>query len=181
MAWMASFKRLWRHLWLDADDVHRVLPPQALARLQARVADRERLHGGEIRVCVEASLPRSYLWRHWRGGLSVRQVVRERAVMMFGKLRVWDTARNNGVLVYLLLAERAIEIVADRGLGHVTPAQWQALAAQMGAAFRAGRYEEGLAAAVDAVAGHLARTSESPATGELPRNELPDIPVIIPR
>ena len=72
------------------------------------MAASERRHSGEIRVCVEAGLPLSYLWRD--------ATARERAVTMFGKLRVWDTEHNNGVLIYLLLAEHAIEIVADRGL-----------------------------------------------------------------
>ena len=72
------------------------------------MAASERRHSGEIRVCVEAGLPLSYLWRG--------ATARERAVTMFGKLRVWDTEHNNGVLIYLLLAEHRIEIVADRGL-----------------------------------------------------------------
>jgi uncharacterized membrane protein len=83
------------------------------------VARQRRRHSGEIRVCVEAGLPLSYLWRG--------ATARERAVTMFGKLRVWDTEHNNGVLIYLLLAEHAIEIVADRGLArHVPQAQWEA-------------------------------------------------------
>jgi uncharacterized membrane protein len=78
----------------------------------------------------------SYLWR----GLTAR----DRAITMFGKLRVWDTARNNGVLIYLLLAEHAIEIVADRGLNeHVGTEQWRAIVDGMREAFRARRYEEG--------------------------------------
>ena len=86
----------------------RTRPPTAVERLRERVAASERRHSGEIRICVEAGLPLSYLWR----GLSAR----DRAITMFGKLRVWDTEHNNGVLIYLLLAEHAIEIVADRGL-----------------------------------------------------------------
>ena len=81
-----------------------------------RVAASEARHSGQIRICVEAGLPFSYLWRHVRRGVPLRQVIRQRAVTMFGKLRVWDTERNNGVLIYLLLAEHAIELVADRGL-----------------------------------------------------------------
>ena len=80
------------------------MPRAAKARL-TRVAASEKRHSGEIRVCAEAGLPLSYLWR----GASAR----ERALAMFGKLRVWDTEHNNGVLIYLLLAEHAIEIVAD--------------------------------------------------------------------
>jgi uncharacterized membrane protein len=93
---------------------------------------------------------------------------------MFGKLRVWDTEANNGVLIYLLLAEHAIEIVADRGLTrHVPAAQWQALVAQMREAFRAGRFEQGLADTVDAVDRLLAQHFPL-AEGQANPNELPD-------
>ena len=101
-------------------------------------------HSGEIRVCIEAGLPLSYLWRD--------ATARERAVMLFGKLRVWDTENDTGVLIYLLLAERRIEIVADRGIdARVADAHWQSLVAGMAEAFRQGRFEEGLNAAIDAV------------------------------
>jgi len=97
-------------------------------------------------------------------------------VTMFGKLRVWDTEHNNGVLIYLLLAERRIEIVADRGLArHVNTAQWETIAQGMSAAFKAGRFEEGLNAAVDA-AGAALRKHFPLAPGESNPNELPDAP-----
>ncbi|MDP3172207.1 MAG: TPM domain-containing protein, partial [Polaromonas sp.] len=119
-----SLTRTLKHLWLDADDTRRAIPAAMLDRLQRRVAASEQRHSGEIRICVEAGLPLSYLWR----GASAR----ERAVTMFGKLRVWDTEHNNGVLIYLLLADHAIEIVADRGLArHVDAAQWQAMVVHM--------------------------------------------------
>ena len=100
--------RLLKHRLVDEGDARRLLGKDALARIEARVAASEKRHSGEIRVVVEAGLPFSYL----RRGATPR----ERAVALFGKLGVWDTERNNGVLIYLLLAERAIEIVADRGL-----------------------------------------------------------------
>jgi hypothetical protein len=107
-----------------------------LDRLEHRVGASER-HSGEIRICVEAGLPMSYLWRDARP--------RERAITLFGKLRVWDTEDNNGVLIYLLLAEHAIEIVADRGIdARVSDDQWAAMAQRMGAAFRERRFEDGL-------------------------------------
>ena len=113
-------------------------------------------------------MPLSYLWR----GLSAR----ERAVTMFGKLRVWDTAHNNGVLIYLLLAEHAIEIIADRGLNaHVSPAQWAAIVGTMREAFRAGRHEHGLNAAIDAVDA-LLRRHFAMTPGQDNPNELPDSP-----
>ena len=158
--------RLLKHLWLDETDTRRALGPEALARLESKVRDSERRHSGEIRLCVEAGLPLSYLWKD----LSAR----DRAVTMFGKLRVWDTEANNGVLIYLLLAEHAIEIVADRGLArHVPVAQWQALVAQMREAFRAGRFEQGLADALDLVDGLLAKHFPL-AEGQVNPNELPD-------
>ena len=138
---MGRISRLLKHRWTDESDLRRALPADALARIEARVAASERHHSGEIRVSVEAGLPLSYLWQ----GLTAR----DRALTLFGKLRVWDTEQNNGVLIYLLLADHAIEIVADRWLTrHVPPAQWQALIAAMQPAFRAGRFEDGLNQAI---------------------------------
>lgn len=168
---MNRWLRLLKHRWTDDGDVHRALPPDALHRLAQRVQASERRHSGEIRICVEAGLPLSYLWRN--------APARERAIMMFGKLRVWDTEHDNGVLIYLLLADRAVEIVADRGLNrHVPAAEWQAMAAQMSAAFKTGRFEDGLAAAVDRVDA-LLRQHFALAGGERNPNELPDQPVIV--
>lgn len=164
--------RLLRHRWADGI-LGRALPPQMLERLAARVAASERRHTGQIRICIEGGLPRSYLCR----GASPR----ERAITQFGKLRVWDTEHNNGVLIYLLLAERAIEIVADRGLARAVPEEsWRAMAAHMGEAFRAGRYEDGLTQALSEVSAllvaHFPAPQDEPA-GSRP-NELPDAPVL---
>jgi uncharacterized membrane protein len=146
--------------------MRRVLDEPALARLQARVQKSELRHSGEIRLCAEAGLPWSYLRR--------KLGARARAVTMFGKLRVWDTEHNNGVLIYLLLADRAIEIVADRGVARLVPqAHWQKLAGGMGAAFGAGRFEEGLAQAIDAVDAVLVQHFAL-AAGQTNPNELPD-------
>ena len=167
---MNRWLRLLKHRQLDERDAARVLAPEALARIEARVAASERRHSGEIRVCIEAGLPLSYLRRN--------ASPRERAVAMFGKLRVWDTEHNNGVLIYLLLAEHAIEIVADRGLSrHVDAAQWQAIMATMRAAFQASEFEPGLAQAVDAVDALLAKHFPL-APGVANPNELPDAPVL---
>jgi uncharacterized membrane protein len=136
--------RLLRHRWHDETDAVRALGPDGLAHLEQRIGSSERRHSGEIRVCVEAGLPLSYLWR--------RASARERAVSLFGKLRVWDTEHNNGVLIYLLLAERAIEVVADRGLARrVDTAVWQGIVAALSGELKAGRYREGVESAVDAV------------------------------
>jgi uncharacterized membrane protein len=165
---MNKLLRILKHRWLDERDAARALGREGLARIQARVAASEKHHSGEIRICVEAGLPLSYLWR----GASAR----ERAVTMFGKLRVWDTEHNNGVLIYLLLAEHKIEIVADRGLDrHVDAAGWQRILDGMRAAFRAGHFEQGLNDAVDAVDALLARHFPL-APGQANPNELPDAP-----
>jgi uncharacterized membrane protein len=162
--------RILRHRWLDERDALRALGEPALQRLEAQVAASEGRHSGEIRLCVEAGLPLSYLWRD--------ATPRERALTMFGKLRVWDTEHNNGVLIYLLLAEHAIEIVADRGLArHVAPGQWDSLIAQMRAAFQAGQFEAGLAEAVRAVDALLAQHYPL-APGAPNPDELPNRPVL---
>ena len=166
MKWL----RLFKHRGVDETDVTRKLGAGALERLEARVAASEVGHSGEVRLCVEAGLPLSYLQRD--------AMPRERAVMMFAKLRVWDTEHNNGVLIYLMLAEHAIEIVADRGLArHVSAAQWQAITATMREAFQAGRFEDGLNQAVDAVHALLQRHYPL-AAGELNENELPNAPYV---
>ncbi|MEY3296594.1 MAG: hypothetical protein RLZZ451_2642 [Pseudomonadota bacterium] len=163
---MNRWLRILKHRWTDETDAARALGPEALLRLEQRVAMSERRHSGEIRLCVEAGLPLSYLWRD--------ATPRQRAVTMFGKLRVWDTEQNNGVLIYLLLAEHAIEVVADRGLARAVPPEtWQQLVAGMREAFRAGRFEDGLAQAVDRVDALL--VAHFPlAAGQANPNELPD-------
>lgn len=162
--------RILRHRWRDEADTRRAIPPQLLERLARQVAASEARHSGEIRIYVEAGLPLSYLWRG--------ATARERAIAMFGKLGVWDTEQNNGVLIYLLLAEHAIEVVADRGMSrHVSPAQWQEIVRHMSAEFRAGRYAEGLAQAVDEVTALLVRHFPA-APGAPNANELPDQPVL---
>lgn len=165
---MNKWQRILKHRWYDDADARRMLGSEGLAHLQARVAASEKRHSGEIRICIEAGLPLSYLWRD--------ASPRERALSVFGKLRVWDTEANNGVLIYLLLAEHAIEIVADRGLArHVDATQWDTIMATMRMAFRAGQFESGLNQAVDAVDELLHRYFPL-APGEVNPNELSDAP-----
>ena len=162
--------RLLRHRWADGR-LRQVLTPEVLQRLGQRVAASERHHTGQIRICAEGGLPLSYLWR----GASAR----ERAITQFGKLRVWDTEHNNGVLIYLLLAEHAIEIVADRGLAQRVPeATWHTLVQRLGQALRAGQYEDGLTEVLADVSALL--VAHFPASGHAPgSNELPDAPVLL--
>ncbi|HSV57729.1 MAG TPA: TPM domain-containing protein [Variovorax sp.] len=170
-SFFARLGRMWRHRWIDDADVRRALPPDLLERLTRRVAASERRHSGEVRICVEAGLPLSYLWRD--------ATPRERAITMFGKLRIWDTEDNNGVLIYLLLAEHAIEIVADRGIdAKVSDEDWAAMAQRMGAAFREGRFEDGLTHALEEVSALL--VAHFPLAPDQPdHNELPDAPVVL--
>lgn len=166
----ARVLRLLRHASLDATDLRRHLDDAALDRLTAQVRDSETRHRGEIRLCLEASLPPAVAW----AGTDAR----ERALDLFSQLRVWDTEDNSGVLIYLLLAEHRIELVADRGLTrHVAPERWQAIVAGMQAALAAGRYEAALQQAVAEVSALLEQHFPLQG-GQANPNELPDRPLL---
>jgi uncharacterized membrane protein len=168
---MQRWTRLLKHRWTDERDLQRALPAPAVQRLETQVRASETRHAGEICVCVEAGLPLSYLWKQLRA--------RDRAVTLFGKLRVWDTEANSGVLIYLLLAEHSIEIVADRGLNAlVSPAQWQTIIEGLRTALRAGEFEQGLSQAVAAV-DEMLQQHFPLAAGELNPNELPDAVILL--
>ena len=175
---LSRFFTLFKHRWLDVSDSRRRLPDELLNRLKKRIAASEHRHSGEIRICVEAGLPTSYLWRHFWHKTSIRSVMRQRALMMFSKLRVWDTEHNNGVLIYLLLAERDIELVADRGINqHVNPAEWEAIVQRLSSALHDDRFEDGLTQALEEVSAILMRHFEL-TVGEKNPNELPNTPFI---
>lgn len=165
-----------RHLWLDEADTRRVIAPDLLERLRRRVVASESRHSGEIRIYVEAGLPPVYLWRHLWHKAPLEELARQRAVELFGALRVWDTPHNNGVLIYLLLADREIELVADRGLNAVVgQSEWQEMVRRMGAAFANQRFEDGLTQALEEVSAPLvAHFPLEP--GQRRPNELPDAP-----
>lgn len=163
--------RILRHWMATPGAVRRAFPEDVLTRIRKAIADSEQSHSGELRFAVEAALPLSYLRRD--------APARERAEMMFSKLRVWDTEQNNGVLIYVELADHKIEIVVDRGIGgYVAAAEWTAIAAMMRDRFRAGEFEAGALAGVEAVGALLARHYPL-ATGERNPNELPDHPVVL--
>jgi uncharacterized membrane protein len=163
--------RWFKHASITPGAVRRAFPDAALTRIGAAIAATEATHSGEIRFAVEAAMPWSYLKRD--------APVRQRAAMVFSKLRVWDTEHNNGVLIYVELADRGIEIIADRGIArHVPHAQWQAIGQGMRDAFRAGRFEAGVIAAVEQ-AGALLAQHFPLAAGERNPNELPDKPVVL--
>jgi len=167
-----------RHSWMDASDTRKLVPPGVSQKIAQQVARSEHQHMGEVRICLESALPRSYLWRHVRG-VPLEQVVRQRALTLFGKLRVWDTERNNGVLIYLLLAERAIELVADRGLNQaISPEEWKSVVQRLSVSLEAGEFEKGLTHVLDEVSALLARHFPA-APGDVRSNELANEPVLL--
>jgi uncharacterized membrane protein len=176
MVMLNRIKRVLRHRWLGLFGTRLAISPDLQLRLQQRVAASERRHSGEIRICIELTLPPSYLWRD----AALPQITRQRALSMFSKLRVWDTTHNNGVLIYLLLAERSIELVADRGLSQVVePQVWHSLVSRLRAAFQQGQFEAGLTQALAEVSALLVERFPRGVGEETNPNELPDAPVLI--
>jgi len=165
-------KRLLRHRCME--DSHRLVGHDMLQRLRQCVSHSETQHSGEIRICIESALPNSYLMRPG----AMRVITRQRALSKFGKLHVWDTEHNNGVLIYLLMAERTIELVADRGLNRfVSQEDWQDMVQSLGEALRDNRLEDGLVQAIEAVSAVL--IEHFPVTPDTVRpNELPDQPTL---
>lgn len=137
-----------------------------LQRVAERIRDSERGHVGELMVAIEAVSP-----AHERDSHA-------RALEVFGRLRVWDTPRNSGVLLYLALDRHHIEIIADRGVA-APDADWQAVCGQLQARLRRGDYIEGLLAAVDAIEQVCARHCAPAPPGEAGLNDLPDEPVML--
>ncbi len=155
----------------------RAFPQSTLDAIEAAIRKSETLHRGEIRFAIENSLPGSWVWRGMSG--------RERAIELFSSLRVWDTEHNSGVLVYLLLADHDIEILADRGIAaRVDASAWETVAQAMEAAFRQGQFERGALAGIEQVGALLA--THFPAGGNLSPfgdnpDELANRPVVVPR
>lgn len=170
--WFERLKRLLRHAWFDQRSVQAMLDAPAQARLAAHIVASEARHRGELRVCLEAGLSPSAIWRG--------TTPRERAIELFGRLGVWDTEHNNGVLIYLLVADRRIEILADRGLIHQVPTgTWQAAVEHLGQQVQSGQLEQGLHQAIEHVGQLLQQHYPLPAGTGLKPNELPDAVVVI--
>ncbi len=169
-----DWRRVWRHMVTDHRAASYLFPHTLLERLEKATRHGEQLHRGQVRLAIEGSLPVSAV----RRGMTPR----ERALEVFGLLRLWDTEENCGVLLYVLVADRAFEIVADRGIAaRVADAEWQDLSDRTAARFRAGQFGEGAQAALieigSLLAVHFPRRSGDPAGGA--GNEQPDAPVII--
>jgi uncharacterized membrane protein len=164
-----NMRRAIKHLFTPAWVVRRVFPQAALDRIQAAIAASEKRHRGEIRFAVEGALDFLPVVR----GLTPRA----RALEIFSLLRVWDTGENTGVLLYLQMVDRDIEIVADRGIARlIAQTEWDAICHRMEAAFKDGRYEAGVLAGIGEVSELLAR--HFPA-GTQNVDELPDKPAVL--
>lgn len=158
-----------RHLSCGRATVRRFFPSRTLEAIERTIRETEARHDGQIRFAVEAALD----WSPLLAG----QTARERAIEVFSNLRVWDTEHNNGVLIYLLLADRDVEIIADRGI-HVRLGKdiWEEICREMEAAFSNGKFEEGVLAGIRSVGEHLAQ--HFPARNGKP-NEMPDSPAVL--
>jgi uncharacterized membrane protein len=164
-----GIKRIGKHLLGHRWRVKALFPPRVLAAIEQAIKAGEATHRGQVRFVVEGALDGRPLLRN--------QPAREHALDIFSQLRVWDTAHNNGVLIYLLLADRQVEIIADRGIdAKVGAAGWQAICRAMETDFKAGNFGSGSIRGIEAVSRQLAKYF--PAHGKGP-NELPDAPVVM--
>lgn len=161
--------RFFRHLLCDWWTVKGAFPVATLDAIEQGIGRQEDRHDGEIRFAVEAALPLGDLWR----GVSSRK----RAIHLFARLHVWDTAQNTGVLIYVLLADKRVEIVADRGIdAAVGQAAWDTICGDMERRFAAGDFAggalAGIAAISDLLVVHFPKTPGNP-------NELPNRPIVV--
>ncbi len=164
-----NIKRIVKHILATDGQVNRAFPSSALAAIDKTIEASENSHAGEIRFVVEAALDGSPLFKG--------QTARERAIDLFSQLRVWNTQHNTGVLIYLLMADRAVEIVADRGIdAKVDALEWAGVCRQMEAAFSQSNFEGGVVSGVQAVTQRLVQ--HFPAEGHN-SNELPNQPVVL--
>jgi uncharacterized membrane protein len=164
-----DIKRFLKHFWLGNSAVKRCLPKNALDNIEKAIKLGEHHHAGQICFAVEASLDSRDLWTN--------KTARQRGIEVFSQLRIWDTEQNNGVLIYLLLADCDVEIVADRGVDNKLGKQaWAAICHDMETSFRQGEFEQGIVKGIRCVSQHLAE--HYPITGEKV-NELPDKPVVM--
>ncbi|MEJ2515207.1 MAG: TPM domain-containing protein [Gammaproteobacteria bacterium] len=162
--------RVLKHLCTGRLALRRRFPQSVLEEIEAAIARTEMSHRGQLRVAIESALD--------IGPLVRGETARERAIEVFSVLGVWDTAEDSGVLIYVLIAEHDVEIVADRGYRHgVSDAEWRQACEAMESEFRAGRFGSGVVAGIERVATFMARCF--PARDGDRDNELPDRPVVL--
>ena len=164
-----NIKRVAKHLLATHWRVNRAFTRQTLVAIEQAIKASETAHVGEVRFVVEGALEGTPLFKG--------QSARERAIDVFSQLRIWDTEHNNGLLIYLLLADRDVEIVADRGIhSKVGSAEWKKICCKMETAFKQSNYEGGVVSGIQAVTQYLTRYFPAASAG---RNELPDKPVVL--
>lgn len=164
-----DISRILKHLFFPDWQVHRAFPQATLDAIEQAIHASERTHLGEIRFVVEGGLEGQPLW--------AGQSSRERAIDVFSQLRVWDTEHNSGVLIYVLLADRSVEIIADRGIHARTGSEpWRSICRAMELAFSKSEFPSGTVSGIAAVATVIGQ--HFPAQ-EKRTNELPDIPVLL--
>ncbi|KAE8759234.1 hypothetical protein FSO04_14940 [Paraburkholderia madseniana] len=164
-----DLKRVLKHLFVTRWHVNRAFPTPTLHAIERAIQESHRAHIGQIRFAVEGALH--------IGALLEGMSARERAIDVFSELQVWDTEHNNGVLIYLLLADHDVEIVADRGVhARIKPGEWEAICSQMEAAFKLGNYHAGVLRGIEEVTALLKR--HFPAQQEK-RDELPSKPAVL--
>jgi len=164
-----NFKRAFRHLFYPGWWLQRDFPQQDLDKIEATIAASETNHSGEIRFAIESSLPLKALW--------LDEPMQERAIEVFSLLRVWDTEDNNGVLIYLLLADHKVEITADRNINKKVGSQeWQRVCSLMEELFKVGKFGDGVVKGIQEI--DLLLTKHFP-IGNNDRNELPNKPIIL--
>ena len=164
-----NIKRITKHLLLSQWKVKRAFPRQTMIAIEQAIKASEAAHSGEIRFVLEGALDGTPLFKG--------QSAKERAIDVYSQLRIWDTEHNNGVLIYLLLADRHVEIVADRGI-HAKMGSWgwEEICRGMETAFKQGNYDDGVVSGIQAVTQHLIKYF--PASSD-DKNELPDKPVAL--
>ncbi|BCF95908.1 hypothetical protein PPGU19_004770 [Paraburkholderia sp. PGU19] len=164
-----DLKRIIRHLLMTHWRVNAAFPPRTLSVIEKTIQESHKAHVGQVRFVVEGALHNAALF----DGLTAR----ERAIDVFSQLRVWDTEQNNGVLIYLLLADRDVEIIADRGIHlRVSAAEWEAVCQMMESEFQRGKYQAGAVRGVEQVTVLL--KNHFPAHRP-PREDLPNSPVVM--
>ncbi|ACC71226.1 TPM domain-containing protein [Paraburkholderia phymatum] len=164
-----DLKRIVHHLSMTRWSVNAAFPPRTLSAIEQAIRESHRAHMGQVVFVVEGALHSTPLF----DGLTAR----ERAIDVFSQLRVWDTECNNGILIYLLLADRDVEIIADRGIhSRVSTQEWEAICSKMESEFRYGNYESGAVRGIEQVTALL--RLHFPALPS-PQEDLPSKPVLM--
>ena len=164
-----NFTRVIKHLFYPGWWLQRDFPPQDMQRIESAIKTSEEKHSGEIRFAIESSLPLKALWRN--------EPMHERAIEVFSLLRVWDTEDNNGVLIYLLLADKKVEITADRNINKVVKqSDWELICRLMENYFKQELFAEGVIQGIEEISKLLEEHFPAHHKNE---NELPNKPIIL--